>query len=110
MSDRHKHVRKILRWIKAHGRERVSLMDVRREALGGSLDAEQTEALLDRMEVAGWLRRDTAKTGGRPRHRWLVNPKLFVAAETAGSAGTSEALDFPALPAVPAGRHPWRSA
>jgi uncharacterized protein DUF3987 len=108
LTDRHKHVRKILRWIKTHGREQVSLMDVRREALGGSLDAEQTEDLLDRMEMAGWLRRDTAKTGGRPRHRWLVNPKLFVAAGTAGSAGTSEALDFPALPAVPAIRRGGR--
>jgi hypothetical protein len=109
-TDRHKHVRKILRWIKAHGREQVSLMDVRREALGGSLDAEQTQDLIDRMEAAGWMRRDTTETGGRPRHRWLVNPKLFVAAGTAGSAGTSEALDFPALPAVPAIRRGGRQA
>ena len=106
LTDRHKHVRKILRWIKTHGREQVSLMDVRREALGGSLDAEQTEDLLDRMEMAGWLRRDTAKTGGRPRHRWLVNPKLFMAAGTAGSVGK----DFGDLPAVPASRHPRRTA
>jgi hypothetical protein len=108
LTDRHKHVRKILRWIKTHGREQVSLMDVRREALGGSRDAEQTEALLDRMEMAGWLRRDTAKTGGRPRHRWSVNPKLFVAAGTAGSAGS--ALDIPAVPAVSAIRRGGRQA
>jgi hypothetical protein len=108
MTDRHKHVRKILRWIKSYGREQISLMDVRRDALGGSLDADQTEALLDRMELAGWLCRDTTKTGGRPRHRWLVNSKLFLAAGTAGSAGTSEALDFAALPAVPAIRRGGR--
>ena len=83
-------------------------MDVRREALGGSLDAEQTEDLLDRMEMAGWLRRDTAKTGGRPRHR-SVNPKLFVAAGTAGSVG-KDFGDLPAVPAVPAIRRGGRQA
>jgi hypothetical protein len=29
------------------------------------------------MEKAGWLKKHTTETAGRPRHRWDVNPKLF---------------------------------
>jgi hypothetical protein len=47
--------------------------------LGQSIDARQTEQLLQSLEQAGWLRRETAPTGGRPIHRWQVNPCLFAA-------------------------------
>ena len=87
LSDRHKNARLVLRWIKVHGREEVSREDIRRDALGQRLDAEETQRLLDGLEKAGWLRRDTTKTAGRPRQRWEVNPNLLYAetAETAES-------------------------
>jgi hypothetical protein len=91
LTDRHKHVRRALRWIKANGPEQVSLKDVRRDALGSALDADQTYDLLYRLETAALLRRNTTKTGGRPRHRWIVNPKLFgsIPARSAGSGQKS---------------------
>ena len=42
LSDRHKNARRVLRWIKAHGKTEVSIEDIRREALGQKLDAERT--------------------------------------------------------------------
>jgi hypothetical protein len=77
LTDRHKHLRRALRWIQANPSPVVSLMDIRREALGGSLDADQTRDLLDRLVAAGWLRFEKAETGSRPLERWQVNPKMF---------------------------------
>ena len=77
LTDRHMHMRRALRWIRVHRMEAVSVKDVRREALGGSLDADQTLELLDRMATAGWLRPERVGTGGRPLERWHVNPKIF---------------------------------
>jgi hypothetical protein len=76
-SDRHKDKRRALRWIKAQGKTEVSIEDIRREALGQKLDAEQTQVLLDGLEKAGWMKKDTTKTGGRAKHRWKINPKMF---------------------------------
>jgi len=88
LTDRHKHLRCALRWIQANGLSVVSLKDILREALGGSLDAEQTRGLLDRLVAAGWLRLKKTETGGRPRERWSVNPRLFeTPAGTARTAG-----------------------
>jgi hypothetical protein len=89
LTDRHMHMRRTLRWIRVHRMESVSVKDVRREALGGSLDADQTLELLDRMTTAGWLRPERVSTGGRPLERWHVNPKIFETA-TAETAGTAE--------------------
>jgi Protein of unknown function (DUF3987) len=89
LTDHHRHARRVLRWIRVNHCEQVSLKDIRREALGGALDAEETHDLLDRMETAGWLRLDTTKTGGRPLHRWLANPKLFESMP-AGDAETAQ--------------------
>jgi hypothetical protein len=87
-SDRHREARRVLRWIKVHGKREVSREDIRREALGQKLDAEQTQGLLDSLEKAGWMKKDTTKTGGRSKHRWTINPRLFLdqPAETAESA------------------------
>jgi hypothetical protein len=52
-------------------------LDIRREALGRRLDAEQTRNLLDGLVRAGWLKLVTTKTEGRAVHRWQVNPQLF---------------------------------
>jgi Protein of unknown function (DUF3987) len=87
-SDRYKQLRRALRWIQAHRISVVSLKDIRREALAGSLDADQTRDLMDRLVVAGWLRPNKTETGGRPQERWLVHPKIFetAPAETAKTA------------------------
>jgi hypothetical protein len=85
LTDRHRHIRRVLRWIRAHNAAEISLKDARRDALAGSLDVEQTRDLIDRLAAAGWLRSMVTKTGGRPRERWQVNPRIFTPAETAGS-------------------------
>jgi uncharacterized protein DUF3987 len=78
LSDRHHRVRRILRWLRANDRREISSREIRREALSGSVDVEQTRDLLARMVAAGWLRAmPTVKTGGRPSERWGVNPRLF---------------------------------
>jgi hypothetical protein len=71
--------RRVLRWIRAKGQRDVSVKDVRRDALGQSIDARQTEQLLQSLEQAGRLRKETAPTSGRPIHRWQVNPCSFAA-------------------------------
>src|SRR5262249_11092911 len=55
LNERHANARRVLRWIRAHKKTEVSLKDVRRDALSQSLDADQTQALLDGLVKAGWL-------------------------------------------------------
>ena len=93
MTDRHADSRRVLRWIRAHGKTEVSREDVRRDALGQKLDAEQTMAVLDALVRFGFLRMTSIASGtmgGRPIQRWQVNPKLFSngTAETAETAET----------------------
>jgi hypothetical protein len=77
LNDRHKDERRVLRWVKEQGRPDFSREEIRRDALGQKLDAEQTEELLNRLAKAGWTAKSTTKTGGRPLHRWEMNPMLF---------------------------------
>jgi hypothetical protein len=49
----------------------------RRYALGKTLNADETQSLLDGLVLAGWLREITNMTAGRPQKRWVANPKLF---------------------------------
>jgi Protein of unknown function (DUF3987) len=91
LTERHIHARKVLRWLRAERGpdDEVSLQDIRRTALGQSLDAEATTKLIDSLVRAGWLRRAPAiKTDGRPVYRWQSNPLLWDA-ESAGSAERS---------------------
>jgi hypothetical protein len=83
LSERHADARRTLRWIVAHEKHEVSREEIRREALGQSLDAEHTQQLLDRLAKSGWLRRTSNDTPGRRRHRWQVNPRIYRTAETA---------------------------
>lgn len=80
VSDRHADARKVLRWLKAGNRKEVSREEVRREALTRRLDAEQVQAIIDRLVRAGWLREVTTKAEGpgRPARRWEVNPRLSI--------------------------------
>jgi hypothetical protein len=61
-----------------HTKTEVSREDIRRDALGQRLDAEETQRLIDGLEKWGWLRETTVMTGakGKPARRWVVNPKL----------------------------------
>ena len=88
LTQRHANARRVLRWISANGKTVVSLEDIRRDALGQALDAEQTRDLLDGLVKTGWLHKEITNTGGRPRRRWHVNPKLqsISTAESAESA------------------------
>jgi hypothetical protein len=92
LTDRHRNARRALRWIAAHGKHEVSREDIRRDALGQSLDAEQTQELIDAIVRWGWLKESTAKVegAGRLKRRWRVNPKLFSLGGTAGIAGNAE--------------------
>jgi hypothetical protein len=77
LSEKHANARRALCWIRTHGKAEVSLQDIRQDALGRRLDAEQTRSLLDGLVRAGWLKLVTQKTAGRAVHRWQVNPQLF---------------------------------
>jgi Protein of unknown function (DUF3987) len=77
LTDRHKNARRVLRWIIAHNKREFSREEIRQNALGKTLDARQTTELLVSLEKAGWVKGETIKTAGRPRLRWVVNPKLF---------------------------------
>jgi hypothetical protein len=105
LSDRHANARRVLRFIRARGLKEISVKDVRRDALGERLDAEQTEGLLDGLTKACWLRKIPGAVGGkggRPAHRWWVSPFLYEGAETAGTAETGGARDVSTVSAVPA--------
>ena len=77
LTDRHKHARRALRWVKQQGDREFSREEIRRDALGQKLDAEAVQKLLDSFEKSGWAAKITTKTTGRPIHRWTFNPKLF---------------------------------
>jgi hypothetical protein len=87
--------RRVLRWAEANGKDTLSVLDVRRDALAQQLNAEQTEALLGKLERAGWLKKVTEKTPGRARHRWMVNSLLFARGGDAGSAGSAGSAESP---------------
>jgi hypothetical protein len=105
-SERYVNSRRVLLWIKASGKKVVSLRDVRRDALGQALDADQTDDLLHDLEKAGWVRPNVnpaGPKGGRRLRRWEVNPLLWGGAETAETAETG--LNDDTRPETPAGRN-----
>jgi Protein of unknown function (DUF3987)/Bifunctional DNA primase/polymerase, N-terminal len=90
LTEKHSNARRTLCWIRANQKTELSLLDIRREALGRRLDAEQTRTLLDGLVRAGWLKLVTTKTGGRDIHRWQVNPLLFSGSSTPERSERSE--------------------
>jgi hypothetical protein len=99
LTERHVNARRVLRWIRARGKTEVSLQDVRRDALGQKLDAEQTANLLDALGRVGWVRELEAVStprGGRPARRWQVNP--IIGTPTAETAETAETAQTPPSP------------
>jgi hypothetical protein len=77
LSEKHTNARRVLRWLATHRKAEVSLLDIRREALGRRLDAKDTRSVLDDLVCAGWLKLATTSTAGRAIRRWQVNPQLF---------------------------------
>jgi Protein of unknown function (DUF3987)/Bifunctional DNA primase/polymerase, N-terminal/Primase C terminal 2 (PriCT-2) len=79
LTENHVTARRVLRWIATTGMVEVSREDIRRDALAQTIDADATQALLERLERAGWLRQSTSKPlgAGRPTVRWAVNPQLM---------------------------------
>jgi hypothetical protein len=95
--------RRVLLWIKKHRKTEISIKDVRRDALAHAIDAAETERLLDTLASSGWLRKHIAQTGGRPAHRWEVNPTLHArSAQSAESRETVFGAGLGAVPALPA--------
>jgi hypothetical protein len=71
--------RRVVHWLKASGRSEVSREDVRRTALGQTVNASEADQVLSRLTKASVLRplaRETRPQGGRPALRWEVNPAL----------------------------------
>jgi hypothetical protein len=71
--------RRVVRWLKAAGLDMVSREDVRRTALGQTVNASEADRVLKRLTEAGILRAVTPEAGpkgGRPALRWEVNPAL----------------------------------
>ena len=91
-SDGERLMRRVLSWIHARGVRQVSREDVRRDALGQALNANQSLKVIQSLERAGWLREvDVDYAGnGRPAQRWDVNPIVLDSggAKTALSAKT----------------------
>jgi hypothetical protein len=58
-NDRGANARLMVRWVFANKKTELSVLDVRRTVLGGSVDARQAEAILDDLVVCGFLQRVT---------------------------------------------------
>ena len=93
LTDRHRDARRVLRWIRGNGRTEVAVKDIRRDALGERLDAQQTLDLLSSLVSSSWLLESTPKSGpkgGKPARRWKVNPSIRHNPETAETPETPE--------------------
>jgi Protein of unknown function (DUF3987) len=93
LTEKHTVARRALLWIRAKGKTEVSREEIRRDALSQRLDATETTTLLTALSKSGWLREEVTTPGpqgGKPAHRWLVNPKLLKdpVAQTAQTAET----------------------
>jgi hypothetical protein len=87
LTERHAKARKVLRWLRVERGpgDAVSVEDIRVDALGRTMDAAGAQELIDALVKAHWLRKvPTASTGGRPLHRWKINPRLWPLPEIPG--------------------------
>ena len=77
-TERDRHARRIIRWLRASKVSTVTRQEMRREALAQAIDGQETDRVALRLEDAGVLRLDMPETQGRgrPAKRWLVNPRL----------------------------------
>ncbi len=79
-SDFERQVRRVVRWLrKAGAKTETTREEVRRHALGRTVNAGQADMVLGRLWNAGIVRpasHDLRPQGGRPAHRWEINPAL----------------------------------
>jgi hypothetical protein len=78
-SDFDRRVRRVARWLKEGGATVVSREDIRRRALGQTVNASDTNHVLSRLHFLGFVRPDLCddrEGPGRPANRWQVNPAL----------------------------------
>lgn len=74
--------RRVVRWLRANGPASLSREDVRRSALGQTVNASEADRVLARLVEAGVLRPlagEERPKRGRPAMRWQVNPLLATA-------------------------------
>lgn len=72
--------RRVVRWLIDCGRAEVSLKEIRREALGDTVDAARANEVIARLRRGGMLRPRVSlpsSRGGRPARRWQINPALW---------------------------------
>jgi hypothetical protein len=80
-SDLDARARRVVRWLQASHRDDISREDVRRTALGQTVNASEADQVLARLTKGGVLRSiQSAQPAqrGRPALRWAVNPALHV--------------------------------
>src|SRR4029077_896797 len=78
-SDQDREARRAVQWLKESKDALVSLLDVRRKALSERPDEDGTRRIIERLCRGSILRAlptEVGKQGGRPAHRWEVNPAL----------------------------------
>lgn len=77
-TERDRDARKVLRWLRQTRMPAVTRQDIRRDALGQTVDAAEADRVALRLEDAGVLRLDEVRREGRgrPVKQWLVNPRL----------------------------------
>lgn len=74
--------RRVVHWLRSNGRRNVSKTEVRRIALGQTVNAKETDRVLARLVKAGVLRAvdsEEPARRGRPALCWQVNPLLQMA-------------------------------
>lgn len=92
-TDPDSRVRRVVRWLGSAGRPILTREDVRRTALGDTVNAREADGVIERLVEAGVLHRlppESGPKGGRPALRWQVNPLLArsSSAQTAQTAQT----------------------
>lgn len=55
----------------------LTIREIQRREIGGLQTAKQIEAAFGVLEQADWVRRERQASGGRPRTKFHVNPKLW---------------------------------
>ena len=96
-SDAEHRARRVVRWLGSEGRATISREDVRRSALGQTVDAGEADRVIARLVEGGVLRalpRVSGERGGRPALRWEVNPLLSKQREDSslGARHSSDAI------------------
>jgi hypothetical protein len=77
-TDRDRHARRALRWLRQMKVSEISREDLRRDAFYQSLDAQETDRVVSRLVEANVLRLAPQRRGGpgRPARRWQVHPAV----------------------------------